>query len=325
MGVKNLNRLIRNVCVKTLKKTHLNELKNKKIAVDISIYMYKFKQNGDLIDGMFNMINIFQKYNIEPIFIFDGKPPVEKQDILNDRYNKKKSARTEYDKLMIKYNTITNNNVANNNDYIISNKNELIKLEKKIDFCKRNMTKLSYKDINDVKKLIHFMGENYYESHIEADCIIAKLVKEENIWGCMSEDMDMFVYGCPTVLRYFSLIKEEVVIYDLKEILNCLNLTYDEFKDICILSGTDYNSNNIEFNINFIMTKYIQYTNTDKNITFYKWFKSQNYVIDIKRLGMISQLFNIDSVDLSKANYVKGNKNHKNVINLLINYGYIFI
>lgn len=331
MGVKNLNRLIRKVCVKILKKTPLSELQNKKIAVDISIYMYKYKQNGDLIEGMFNMINIFQKYNIEPIFIFDGKPPVEKQEILEDRYSKKQTAKTEYNKLMIKYNELNKNNIiicnndCNDNSNNNCNKYELIKLEKELDYYKRNMTKLTYKDIIDVKKLIHYMGENYYESHIEADSIIAKLVNEEKVWGCMSEDMDMFIYGCPIVLRYFSLINEEVVVYDLNKILKSLNLTHEEFKEICILSGTDYNSNNIEFNINFIMKKYIQYSKTNKNITFYEWFSTQNYVININKLNKISELFNIKYVDLSKAKYVNGNKNHKKVVELLIDYGYIFI
>lgn len=337
MGVKYLNRLIRKACVNVLKKTPLSELQDKKIAVDISIYMYKYKQNGDLIDGIFNMINIFQKYNIEPIFIFDGKPPVEKEKLLNDRYIKKQTAKTEYNKLMIKYNELNknintrdnyngnNNNCNYNNNNCNCNNYDLIKLEKELDYYKRNMTKLTYKDITDVKKLIHYMGENYYESHMEADSIIAKLVNEEKVWGCMSEDMDMFVYGCPFVLRYFSLIKEEVIIYDLYEILKRLNLTHEEFKEICILSGTDYNSNNIEFNINFIMKKYIQYSKTNKNISFYEWFSSQNYVIDINKLNQISELFNIKYVDLSKSNYVKGNKNHKKVVELLINYGYIFI
>ena len=96
MGVRNLNSLIRQMCIRTLKKTPLSDLKDKQIAVDISIYMYKFKQNGDLIDGVFNMINIFQKHNIQPIFVFDGKPPIEKQDILNERYNKKRRIFTKY-------------------------------------------------------------------------------------------------------------------------------------------------------------------------------------------------------------------------------------
>ena len=53
--------------------------------------------------------------------------------------------------------------------------------------------------------------------------------------------MDLFVYGCPKVLRYLSLINQTVVIYYLDVILEELHLPLHDFKQICIISGTDYN------------------------------------------------------------------------------------
>ena len=46
------------------------------------------------------------------------------------------------------------------------------------------------------------MGIAYYESEGESDYVCAKMVKQKIAFACMSEDMDMFVYGCPKVLRY---------------------------------------------------------------------------------------------------------------------------
>jgi len=54
----------------------------------------------------------------------------------------------------------------------------------------------------------------------------------------------MFVYGCPIILRYLSLLNRSVVSYNLKLILNELNLSFNDFQDICILSGTDYHNKN---------------------------------------------------------------------------------
>ena len=333
MGVKYLNRLIKTMCKSSLKKIKLNELSNKKIAIDASIYMYKYKQQGDLIEGIFNMITILQKYNIEPIFIFDGKPPIEKQDKLLERYKNKELAKTQFNKLSVEFDNLLTYNKDNDNDNDNDKdkqhqKNYINKLEKQIDYCKRNMIKLSYKDIIDVKNLISYMGENYYESYTEADGIIAKLAKEKKVWGCLSEDMDMFVYGCPIILRYFSILKEEVVIYDLNKILNSLNLTHDEFKDICILSGTDYNLK-LEFNIHFILKKFIEYNNhnnhNNHNITFYEWFKIQHSIIDINKLNKILLMFDLNNIDLNKTNYVKGEKNYTKIVELLVKYDYIFI
>jgi flap endonuclease-1 len=317
MGVKHLNNLIKTYCKSSLKKINLNEMANKKIAVDTSIYMYKYKQQGDLIDGMFSMINVFKKYNIQPIFIFDGKPPIEKQEVILQRIKYKEFAENKFNKLSVEFENLLNNNNKNNIN--------IDKLEKEIDYYKRSMIKISYKDVIDVKNLIKFMGEDYYESYTEADCIIAKLAKEKKVWGCLSEDMDMFVYGCPIVLRYFSLIKEEVVVYDLNKILKNLNLTHDEFKEVCILSGSDYNVK-LEYNINYILKKYNEYTNiSSKDKSFYEWFKNKNCLLDINKLNKILLMFELNNIDLNKANFVEGKKDHKKTVELLIKYGYIFI
>ena len=58
--------------------------------------------------------------------------------------------------------------------------------------------------------------------------------------------MDLFLYGCPRVLRYLSLINNTVIIYHLHSILNDIELTFNEFKEICVISGTDYNYNKIK-------------------------------------------------------------------------------
>ena len=56
--------------------------------------------------------------------------------------------------------------------------------------------------------------------------------------------MDLFLYGCPRVLRYLSLSNQNVILYHLDKILKDLDLTFKEFKEICVVSGTDYNSEN---------------------------------------------------------------------------------
>ena len=35
----------------------------------------------------------------------------------------------------------------------------------------------------------------------EADKLCALMDKENAVWGCLSDDMDMFIYGCKKVLR----------------------------------------------------------------------------------------------------------------------------
>ena len=79
MGIKYLNRFFRNTIPSSMNFTSIAELSGKKIAVDISIYLYKYASDGNLIENIYLMLSIFRQYNVTPIFIFDGKAPVEKK------------------------------------------------------------------------------------------------------------------------------------------------------------------------------------------------------------------------------------------------------
>ena len=74
--------LIRNNCYEALEKIHFSKLTNKKLAVDISIYLYKYKLENTLVESIYLMISLFRLHNIIPVFIFDGKPPAEKKELL---------------------------------------------------------------------------------------------------------------------------------------------------------------------------------------------------------------------------------------------------
>ena len=52
--------------------------------------------------------------------------------------------------------------------------------------------KLTKNDIKNAKELIIAYGACYLEAR-EADNLCAELVKKKIVYGCLSEDMDMFV------------------------------------------------------------------------------------------------------------------------------------
>ena len=99
MGIRYLNRFLKENASQSIKFCNLAELSGKKIAVDISIYMYRFASEGTLIENMYLMLSVFRHYNIIPIFIFDGKPPPEKRELLKKRKEDKQDAEEEYNNL----------------------------------------------------------------------------------------------------------------------------------------------------------------------------------------------------------------------------------
>ena len=290
----------------------LSDLSGKKIVIDISIYMYKYKSENKLIEGMFEMFLLLLCNNITPILVFDGKPPPEKSDVIEYRRNTRKAAEAEYVDTLKKF----------ENSKIENNKKAAIQLRN----LRRSLVRVNKDDILEVKKLANIMGITYYESDGESDIVCANLVINEGVYACMSDDMDMFVYGCPRILRYFSLFKKTIVLYDLSVILKDLNISFINFKIICVIAGTDYNfesakNYNFEKSIN-IYNKYLTITN---HYEYLNWLYINNVIDDKKSIIKIIDMFNSNNITINNSNFNNSEFDHKKIIDYLGGYGYIFV
>jgi len=233
MGIRNLNKLLQSKCSAALKSITFGDLAGKKIAIDASIYMYRFMGENALLENLYLMISLFRHNNIHPIFVFDGKPPVEKATVIETRKKNKQIAEKEYKELEAAIPTV---------------KDDVEKQEMKqaMDALKKKFIRIKDSDISLVKKLLTAYGVCYMDAHGEADVLCSVLCLKHKVYACVSEDMDLFVYGCPRVIRYMSLLNQTAIIYDMKKILECLDMTMDDFRGICVFSGTDYNTGGIK-------------------------------------------------------------------------------
>ena len=96
MGIKNLNQFVRKECPDAIKTVSLAELTGKVVVIDASIYMYRFIADQALLENMYTMVSLLKMRGIVPVFIFDGKPPDEKRDLLNRRQHLKRVAERKY-------------------------------------------------------------------------------------------------------------------------------------------------------------------------------------------------------------------------------------
>ena len=85
MGIKNLNTFVTKYAKDGIIDINISSLNGSKIAIDTSIFLYKFMYSNKFIDSFIQQIYHFRTFNIVPIYIFDGQPPKEKQDILDGR------------------------------------------------------------------------------------------------------------------------------------------------------------------------------------------------------------------------------------------------
>jgi flap endonuclease-1 len=323
MGIKHLNQFLKDNAGESIKFISIANLSGKKIAVDISIYMYKYASEDTLIENIYLMLSVFRHYNVIPIFIFDGKPPTEKKELLQKRLQDKKEAEEEFNQLKTK--------LSNNSGMDETEKQDIIN---NMDMLKRRFIYISKNVIENVKELIRAYGATYYDAPGEADELCAMLTIKGKVWACLSEDMDMFVYGCPRVIRYLSLLNHTVVIYDIKGILENLGISQKELREICVLSGTDYNSLNDESKITptlYTTLKYFKKYHKEKTtMDFYDWLlRNTTYIENHENLKNIYNIF-----DLNKGHFdikifenikiVNGQISKENIINILKTDGFIF-
>jgi flap endonuclease-1 len=275
MGIKNLNNFLINNC--SISKIHLSEFQGKKIAVDASIYLYRFLSEEKLVEHTFQMVSILSHYNISPIFVFDGTPPPEKKDVINERREKKQTAQDKYELLK-----------QTHTDY---DTDEMQKL-------KRQFIHVKHSDYVIVKSILTNSGITWVTAPGEADELCAHLMHTNQVYACLSDDMDMFAYGCHRVLRHFSLVKHNVLYYNLHEILFELQLTVQEFRQILVLSGTDYNNRECNNDLNDSVKWFRKYKKEmilceqDPIPSFYDWLsENSKYIQNLEKLNQVLKMF----------------------------------
>jgi hypothetical protein len=144
MGIKYLNRFLREECSSAIQMIPISQLTGKKIAVDISIYLYKYSAENLLIENIYLMLSIFRYYQIIPVFIFDGKPPIEKKELLQKRREDKKIAEHEYEQLKIK---------LTSSETMIDN-SEKQDIQNQMDVLKKKFICLKKETIDEVKQVL---------------------------------------------------------------------------------------------------------------------------------------------------------------------------
>lgn len=316
MGIKQLNSYLVTKCSsEAIKKIELDKLCGKKVVVDASIYLYRFMSDGRLTEHMYYMLATLLHYGIEPIFVFDGDSPPEKKELLAERKEKKLKAETKYEELKL---LMESSNDTDKSDIA----NEMEKLKKQFIYIK-------YADYQVVKTLLNTMGVAWIEAPGEADELCAHMMLTGQAYACLSEDMDMFAYGCSRVLRHLSLVNHTVLLYDLHEILFQLGMNVQEFRQILVLAGTDYNKNN-SVSLQEAIKWFCRYK---KEMilwegvipTFYEWLINKtNFISDVNGLQATHNMFNVKN-KMIVYNTVKKEKDRKTLVEYLGQDGFIFV
>ena len=230
MGVKGLKSHLMKLAAEEAFKASINYVSLKtfegeSIAVDFTHLLYKFNRRDTSYKMEFiNLIHKFKKYGIDLIFVFDGRPDELKDYVIHHR-------KIFGDKLQKKL------------DEILDTYDESAEHDHAIETLTKKTKKIKTHQINECKELFDTLGIRYIHSNnIEADKILTYLVKSGVAKCCYSGDMDIIVHGCPILIQDLDFSLDQVLKIDFYQLLGAMQLTEEQFRHACILSGTDYNN-----------------------------------------------------------------------------------
>ena len=233
MGIKSLTQLIKKNSPNSIEHVGLHKFKDKRIAIDTSIFLYKSlinvrykgdylkNNNGKIIShiqGLYYKTNTYLSLGITPIYIFDGKPPIEKSECIQERNKKAQKCKEK---------------MNNTQD-----KTEKMNLEK-------GSIRIKKEYIDDLKNLFNLMGVSYIQvENGEAEAYASELCRIGYVDAVVTEDMDTLAYGCPVLIRTCidkSIKRPDVITtFNFSKIVEDFKMNHDEFIDMCILCGCDY-------------------------------------------------------------------------------------
>ena len=263
---------------------------------------------------MYLMISIMLHYKITPIFVFDGKPPPEKHELLLQRRLEKCEASRKCLELQ---------------DLLSITTNDTHVLQNELELLKKQCVSITMRDIHQTKELFEYYGIQYICADGEADHICAHLVSSGKAWGCISDDMDMFVFGCPRVYRHFSLLNHTIIYYELDIILKHIDMSFEDFKIAMIVSGTDYNissSGSLAETLDYYMKWRNDPSSRIFSHTFYEWLiENTDYIKNKELLLKTWQMFDISNIVSHDLVIKRPIKHMEKLRRLLAEVGFIFI
>jgi flap endonuclease-1 len=254
MGIKGLMKLLDEEAPGSYREQEKKSYFARTVAIDASMQLYQFliqvrsagdggrgpaqmlmNEEGEVtshLQGFFNRATNLLENGIKPVFVFDGSPPVLKSGELAKRKEAKAKAEAELKEAELRAEEAQD---GEEGEAAVAD----------MDKAAKRTVRVTKEHNDEVKKLLRLMGLPVVEAPCEAEAQCAELAKAGKVFATATEDMDALTFATPILLRKLTVAesrKEPVLEIHVDKVLGSegLNLTYDQFVDLCILCGCDY-------------------------------------------------------------------------------------
>lgn len=210
------------------------DLQSRVVSIDAFNTLYQFLStirqkdgrplsdaNGNItshLSGILYRNSSMIEKDIKPIYVFDGTPSELKQETINQRRQTREESEKKWKE------ALAENNTAEAKKYAMRS------------------SKLSPYIIESSKKLLTMMGIPYVEANGEGEAQAAYLVQNGDAWAVASQDYDCLLFGAKRVVRNLAINSNlgNLEYYNLKNVLEKLDITREDLINMGILIGTDF-------------------------------------------------------------------------------------
>ena len=276
MGVNLLMSFIKKVIPQAIKIKNISELAGSIAVIDANNIIYNFARIDEkhIVLLFCKFVTILMKYHIKPIVIFDSKiKSVSKSKTIEDRRKQYYEKTAFYHKIkkicIINNESKTSFNLEDTNkiscpmmkelfeeaksqikkekeeikeDEYDDNKDinillECLKVEE--EKLKKELVKPKGKDFEILQTVLPLMGIACFFAPTEAEKTCSLLIKIGIANICFSGDSDILAMG-HSMFTNFNFEELTISEYSYETIITTLNLSHDQFVDMCTLMGTDH-------------------------------------------------------------------------------------
>ena len=273
MGIANLNVFLRKHCPDVFETIHISEYAFKRVAIDTSLFLCKFKAIcGDRwLSAFVNLVSCLRRNEIHCVFIYDTGCVVEKEEERAERRRQQEKNKqrvieldTAYEKYELEgeidpilidlYNKTKDKPVQISRNFLsrpskvssTSGKDPGINMnivKERIEKMRSNILDISKEDFELTKKLFKILNIPFYDAPLEAETMCSDLCKRGLVDGVLSEDTDVLAYASPIFLTKIDTTLDTCVRICYEDVLRELDISKEQFIDMCIMFGCDYNKN----------------------------------------------------------------------------------
>ena len=223
----------------------LADLRGRRLAVDANGELYQFLALIRLPDGtplkdshgritshlsglFYRTTRLVADFGLQFVFVFDGRPPVEKTAEIERR----RATRERYE--------LEAADARRAGDLAAA-------------YSKSTMTsRLTKQMVADAKELLRLMGLPTVQAPSEAEAQAAHMTRRGNVWAAASKDYDSLLFGAPRLVRFLTITGREFLpsqgtfrpitpeLIDLQRMLDALGITRPQLIDLGLLVGTDF-------------------------------------------------------------------------------------